>query len=456
MRLSHHFYETGLRVVRTLAPLLASGDSKWARGIRGRARDREAFERWAARERDPGRPLVWLHAPSVGEGLQARAVLDALRVEVPQLQAVYSYFSPSAEGLAAGMPVDAAAYLPWDLRSEAGRILDALAPRMIAFTKTEVWPGIAEAAKARGIAVVLVAATLPEDAGRLRAPARRFLAPTFGSLDRVLAISAEDGMRFRRLGVAPERISVTGDPAIDSAWRRARAADPSAPFLAPFHADPRPTLVAGSTWGPDEEVLVPGLSRVRDAVPELRLVIAPHEPDEGHLASLEAALARHGWRSARLGGVEADGRLGDEADAIVVDRVGVLAALYTVGSVAYVGGGFHRHGLHSVIEPAAAGLPVLFGPRFGNSRAAADLRALGGAESVPDVEALARVAESWLTDPSRREGAARVAAGYIEEHRGAAERTARALEPLFTASTERPGEAPHRAASTQQPEETDP
>lgn len=421
----------GMYGLRAVAPLFARGDSKLARGVRGRRAAWHRLVAWGRTHRDPDRPLVWFHAPSVGEGLQARAVLEAFQARCPEVQAVFTHFSPSAEPLAARMPVDVADYLPWDVAGEVGPVLDALAPDLVAFTKTEVWPVLVREARRRGVPSVLVAATLPEGSSRLRWPARRVLAPALDGLAGLFAIAPEDGARFVALGAREERIAVTGDPGIDSAARRSSAADPDAPYLRPFRDPQRPTLVAGSTWPPDEAVLVPACTALRQRHPTLRLLVAPHEPDASHLVPLEAALSHAGWRTARLGEVEAAGRAG-EADAVVVDRVGVLAHLYTVGVAAYVGGGFHDQGLHSVLEPAAAGLPVVFGPRHHNARAAGELVGAGGARVVGNALELQDVLSGWLEEPDRRSTSAVAAAGYIEAHRGAAARTADRLVALLS------------------------
>ncbi len=430
MPFPYRSYDLALRALRGVSPLASRGDSKLARGLRGRRDADRTFVEWAVRERDPDRPLVWLHAPSVGEGLQARAVMEALVAEAEEVQVAYTHFSPSAEGLARKMPADVAGDLPWDTRPEVERVVDALGPRLLVFTKTEVWPGLARAARRSGAGVVLAAATLPGSAGRLRWPARPLLRPVFGALDRVLAISADDAERFGRLGVEPDRTEVTGDPAIDSAHSRVMDSNDEAPYLVPFRHPSRPTLVAGSTWEPDEAVLVPAASRLRERMPELRLLIAPHEPSAAHLDRLERELGAARWRTLRLAQVEERGEVGD-ADAVLVDRVGVLAHLYTVGHAAYVGGGFHRHGLHSVVEPAAAGLPVVFGPGHDNARAAGDLLEAGGGAEVADAHELADALARWFLPLERGREAGERARGYIEEHTGAAARTARALLPFL-------------------------
>ena len=427
------------RVVPALgrvAPALGAGRSKVARAVRARYGAADRMIQWAEAHRASDRPLLWIHAPSVGEGLQARAVVDALRAGRPDLQVVFTHFSPSAEALAARMPVDYAGPLPWDSPGQAGRAVEAVRPSAVVFTRTELWPVLAAAARERGAVTALVAATLPAGSSRLRWPARVLLRPTLGALDLVASVGAQDADRFAVAGARPAAVRVTGDPGVDSAASRARAADPRASHLRPFGSPARPTLVAGSTWPSDEVVLVAACTAVRALHPSVRLVIAPHEPEPAAVRALEARLQGASWRTARLEQVEAAGSVGD-LDAVVVDRVGVLAELYTVGELAWVGGGFHGVGLHSVLEPAAAGLPVLFGPRHRGSRAAGELLAAGAAREVHGcADAVARLGQ-WLADPAARASAGRSAQGYINSHLGASGRTAEILSELIPRSSAR-------------------
>jgi len=424
-------YHSLQRVLRAAAPVVSGGRSKLARGLAGRRGAARTLGDWGNAHRDPQRPGAWFHAPSVGEGLQARAVLEELRSQRPDLQVAYTHFSPSAQTLASTMPADVATYLPWDVPDEIAPVLDALRPNAVVFTKTEVWPTLAELAERRGVALALVGGTVPVGARRAAWPARGLLRPTWARLSLVCANNSEDAGGFVELGVAADRVVVTGDPGIDSAAQRAQGADPDAPWLAPFHRDPRPTVVAGSTWPADDAHLLPALRTVRAQVPGLRAVLAPHEPSVAHVAALLDRLRADGWAAKSLASVEEGGTV-EGVDAVVVDRVGVLAHLYTVGSVAYVGGGFHDAGLHSVLEPAAAHLPVVFGPRHANARAAGDLVACGGARETTDAGDLAEVFSTWLTSDEAHDYAARRAFGYIDGHLGAARRTAALLDQLMT------------------------
>jgi 3-deoxy-D-manno-octulosonic-acid transferase len=426
-------YRLAVAAARAAAPVLARSDSKLGRGMAARRHAHDVLRHWAERERVPERPLAWFHAPSVGEGLQAQAVMQALTDVVPELQTAYTYFSPSAESLGERFGADVSGYLPWDQGSVVGTVLDALRPSVLAFTKTEVWPVVVEEARARRIPVVLVAATVPPGAGRLKWPARALMRGTWRALSAGLACSEADAEGLTDLGMPRTRIEVTGDPGIDSAAERARAAPPSAPYLAPFLADPRPTVVAGSTWPSDEDVLIPALSALREHVPGLRVILAPHEPSEDRVGALLGSFIERGWHPSTLAHMEEGGSVGD-VSAIVVERVGVLAHLYTAATAAFVGGGFHDAGLHSVLEPAAAGVPIVFGPRHENARAASDLTKSGGATVVSDTSEAAHVLLEWLTDREKREYAGGRGRAYIEGHRGAADRTARALASLMSPS----------------------
>ncbi len=414
---------------RLVAPLLAAGDSKLARGIRGRAGAVERLRDWARSGRVEGRPLVWVHAPSVGEGLQARAVVRALKEAHPDCQVAYTHFSPSVAGFPMDMPADVTDYLPWDVSEDMGAVLEALSPSLLVFTKTEVWPVLAAEAARRSIPVALVAGTLRRDSGRAGAAGRALLGPAMRSLRMIAAVGEQDAARFARIGVPRERITVTGDPGIDAAVARAAEASPEAHYLRPFRAATVPVLVAGSTWPADEEALLEAATALRARSVSIRLVIAPHEPSEIHLNELAAGWRAAGWSSETL--TQAEGNEATEADVVLVDRVGILAQLYAAGVIGYVGGGFGRRGLHSVLEPAAHGLPVLFGPHHTGSAAAVGLLDAGGALAVGSAEGLADALERWVRDPDARVRAGDAARAYLMRHRGAARRTGDLLAPFL-------------------------
>ena len=153
MPLAETLYAAAVRAARPVLPLLARGDGKLARGIRGRRGVLERIEAWAQGHRDPSRPLAWFHAPSVGEGHQAKAVVERFRARRPDAQVVYTFFSPSAERFARTVPADFADYLPLDAPADVRRALDALRPDVSACSssppRSRPAPGASAAPRAR-------------------------------------------------------------------------------------------------------------------------------------------------------------------------------------------------------------------------------------------------------------------------------------------------------------------
>lgn len=413
------------------AHLPLPGNGKLSRSLRARRDAGTRLIAWAREHRDPSRALLWMHAPSVGEGLQARPVLERLRERHPDWQLLYTHFSPSAERFAKSLDVDCCAYLPFDRQRTANALLDALRPSALVFSKLDVWPLLTEEAARRAIPLGLIAATMSEGSGRRGALAAALSREAFAALDAVGAIDPADADRLVDAGVRRDRITVTGDTRYDQVAARALALDHAQPLLARLRSV-RPTLVAGSTWPADEKVLLAAWRALRVAVPEARLIIAPHEPTTAHLAPIRRWAAESTLSLAPL----ADARA--EHDVVLVDRVGVLGDLYALGDAAFVGGGFHAAGLHSVLEPASYGIPVLFGPRYHGSRDARILYECSGAEPVHDVQHLARALRILFTENDTRERAGEAALATVREGLGAAERSVALVERLVARSAPRP------------------
>ncbi|MEZ4587860.1 MAG: glycosyltransferase N-terminal domain-containing protein [Gemmatimonadales bacterium] len=417
-------YRALARAAYAALPLARAFHPKLARGDRERRAALARWLAWAERAREPERPLLWCHASSVGEGLQAEAVLGILRSRHPEWQIVASFFSPSAERLARRLPVDHADYLPYDLPGPTTALLDALRPTALVFAKLDLWPELATTAARRGVAIGIVAATVSPVSGRLRWPGRILARPGYQAVNRAAAVQPEDAARLESLGTPGARIDVAGDPAVDSALRRAAAVDPADPLLELGAG--APTLVAGSTWAADEAALIPALVRVRATHPGARLLLVPHEPTPGHVAAALERAQRHGLAGARRA---SEG--GPPGSLVVVDRVGVLMTLYGAGSIAFVGGGFGRRGLHSVLEPMAHGRPVLFGPHWASSWAAGRALETGAAREVRDAGELAARWLEWLDDDDARARAGASARALVERGRGAAEANAAMVERLM-------------------------
>jgi len=417
-------YAVAARLATRAAPLIPASDNKTALAIQARRGLRARYALWAAEHRDASRPLLWMHAPSVGEGLQARPVLTLMRTRHPDVQLAYTFFSPSAEQFASALDVDFRDYLPFDDGSEMRAALSALRPRALVFSKLDVWPTLVREAARQGVRLGMVSATLGPASRRRSGAASLLLSEAYAAMDAVGAVDVADADRLVQLGVRRDVIEITGDTRFDQVWLRASQLNRESRLLLQLRS-PRPTLVAGSTWPSDEAQLFPAFTRARAAVPGLRMVIAPHELTPDHLRAVEQWAAGNALSCARVDGADAS------ADVVLVDRFGVLGDLYALASVAFVGGGFHDAGLHSVLEPAAYGAPVAFGPKHQKSRDALALLAAGGGRAVTSAADVERALTEWCLDDATRVAAGASAAAMIEQGRGAAERSLRLVERLL-------------------------
>jgi 3-deoxy-D-manno-octulosonic-acid transferase len=419
-------YEGAVQLARAVAAVAPPRGGKMLATFRARRGIRSRYEQWGRAARNAVRPLVWMHASSVGEGLQARPVLELLRSNQPHLQLAYTFFSPSAESFARSLDTDFSEYLPFDSRGDARVVLDSLSPRVLAFSKLDVWPALVAAARARGVRTALLSATLAERSRRRSRIASAFTRGAYAAFDAVGAVDEADASRLLQLGVRERAITITGDTRYDQVWARAQRSASRETLLAPLRSA-RPTLVAGSTWPADEHELLPAWIAMRAQVPDARLIIAPHEPTPAHLRHIERWAAANKLSLARASVFARDA----DADVILVDGVGLLGDLYALADVAYVGGGFHGAGLHSVLEPAAFGVPVLFGPRHERSRDAALLLAADAGGSVSDASAITARLEALLTRPDTRAASGGRARGVVEQGLGASARSAALVTSLL-------------------------
>ena len=381
-------------------------------------------ERWSKLSASRSDAHVWFHVASVGEFEQARPVISAIKKKHPEIPVMVTFSSPSGyqfakrREAAEGRVLDFYDYLPFDRARTMRRCLDWARPRCLVFVKFDLWPNLIWEARARDIPVALIDATLSPSSQRLSKAGRWFYAALYSDISPILAISEEDAGRFRESAPGHAGIGVCGDTRFDRVMERwnARARD-----VLPLPDDGAMTLIAGSTWPPDEARLLPALTRLMREVPTLRVVIVPHEPTPSHINPLREWAVENGLSVCTTS--DKDAR---SARVVLVDTVGVLAEAYAHAQVAYVGGAFST-GVHSVIEPAIAGLPVVFGPRHLNSFEAGQLIERSAARSVSTEEDTYAALSLFLTDDEARAGAGAAARRYVESQLGATEKCMAAL-----------------------------
>lgn len=375
-----------------------------------------------------GRPL-WVHAVSVGEAAVAATLVRAL----PPGPLVVTTITPTGQERARAAlrsrPATAVGYLPFDLGPPLGRFLARLDPAALVLVEGDYWPLALSRARRRGMPVAVVNGRVGDTSFRRMRRLRPFLGPLLGAVDRFAVQSDEDRRRLVALGVAAERVTVTGNLKYDS--------PPPAPVpelaaaLARLAAG-RPLLVAGSTM-PGEEEAVLAAHRAAGGGPAALLVVAPRHPERWD--EVERSLARAGVAAARRsalgGGVE------DRVDVVLLDSLGELAALYEHAAAAFVGGTLVPTGGHNPLEPARFGVATAVGPSMENFRqVAADFDRAAAWARVADAAALGETWRRWLAEPAAAREVGERARRRIEAERGAVERTVAVLAPLLARARE--------------------
>jgi 3-deoxy-D-manno-octulosonic-acid transferase len=436
------FYNVAVNALKPLLPAFGAASPKVSAAVEGRRAAAGEIARWARTDRDPFRPLFWLHGASAGELAGAIPVLERVRADRPDLQLLVTYSSPSAESILGELSADYAGYPPLETMAACREALEAARPDAMVFAKLDAWPALTRAAAEFEIPLGMINATVRPGSTRLRGPGRQLLMPSYGRLDGVGAVSEGEIDRLVMLGTRPESIRVTGDAAFERALGivdRARASSRAGGRRLAARAADRVRLCAGSTWPEDERVLIEAAATLAGTGEgaALDLILVPHEPDREALRRIRGLCMEHLGVEPQVWSDFSPGSALDPAAGarpsvpLVVDAVGFLAELYLECDVAWVGGGVGGEGLHSVVEPAAAGLPVLFGPVHDRWEAREMAERGIAVEVEPDL--VPSVLAALLGDPDRRVEMGAAARRYVEGGRGATEASARLVMDLLGA-----------------------
>lgn len=423
-----------LRFYRGLSPLLAGVarmagplSPKLAQGIAGR---KGLMERLAA-----GAPKVtggvWFHVTSVGEYEQARPIIMALRERTVPPPIAVTHFSPSGFEYAQKRPcADLHDYLPFDHPGDMARLVGLWQPRLLVFVKFDCWPNQVMAATEKNVPVVLAAGSLQPRSARLKPLAKPLFREIFNRFAHLGVCTPEDKQRFEDgLGVTCP-VSVTGDTRVEQVILRYEASRAGETSTRLRELGGR-LLILGSTWPPDEKLWLPVLGRLLAAVPDLRVVLTPHEPADERLKPLETALDRQDIPHRRLSKLMGDPQGKNEpARVILTDSIGVLAEIYRAGHLTYVGGSFTT-GVHNTMEPAVASMPVLFGPVIHNAEEAGLLVRRGAGFVLEKPEQALEVATGLLNDSLRLKELGQIARQVVLDQRGATERSMAMIEPYL-------------------------
>lgn len=387
-----------------LAAFFNEKAAKWVSGRRGWASKLKASR---LSERPPGQTLVWVHCASLGEFEQGRTLIEGLKAARPDTLVLLSFFSPSGYEIRENYPfADLVCYLPADSPKNARRFLRLVRPDVAVFVKYEFWHFFLQALRRAAVPTYLVAASFRENQPFFRwygAFHRAMLA----CFTRIFVQTAADASLLASIGMPAD---VAGDPRVDRV--AAIAGNPMPlPHVADFCKN-APVLVAGSTWPADEALLWELMKS--PAAAGWKFIVAPHDVSPARLADIERTAPMQVLRFSKLGQKQPAGLA---PSLLLIDNIGLLSSLYQFGRLAYVGGGFGVS-IHNVLEPAAFGLPVFFGPKFQKFPEAVWLVNNGGAFSVGGAAELLRLFEK-LQEQECWDAAVGAAMRFFDLNKGA-------------------------------------
>lgn len=344
---------------------------------------------------------VWFHASSLGEFEQGRPVMEEVRARYPNYQIVLTFFSPSGYTVRHNyLGADLVCYLPMDTPRNARAFVQLIHPEVAFFIKYEFWANFIFQLDRANIPLYIFSSIFRKNQVFFRWYGSFFL----NLLSRFKMIFVQDESSEKLLkSYGVSAVEIAGDTRFDRVCQIASQAK-HLPIAEAFSKDAK-VLVCGSTWPPDEALIIPFMN----SHPEYKLLIASHEVHQSRLDSICKAIDEPYVSYSTTTPQEAQ-----EARCLVVDCIGVLSSLYQYGQVAYIGGGFGV-GIHNTLEAAVWGLPVVFGPNYQRFKEARELIACGGAFSIETSTQFAQEIEACFMDPERGDQARH----YVDEHRGA-------------------------------------
>lgn len=372
-----------------------------------------------------GAPRIWMHGASAGDLLALSPMIDRLRVRFPSATVIVSTITNTGALMAKerlAKKIDAVIYAPWDLFGATRRAVKAIAPDLLVLEYTEIWPNLIRAASRQGKVALTNGRFSAAHLGRYRA----FFSLIENPLDDIslfMMRQDDEAERVLSLGALEARVHVTGNTKFDALVPSPAEQDDALKHALGLDAAGR-VWIAGSTHEGEEELLLEVYKRLTSEVPDLRLVIAPRYIDRAPrvLGLIQAAGLEGGLRS--------QGNP-TRAPVVVLDSIGELGRAYRLATVVFVGGSFTTRGGQNILEPAAQGRPVLFGPHMENFKDSVGVLVGRGGLQVKDAENLYKVLSELFARPDSIEALGELARSAVRQVSGASDRNVEAMARLL-------------------------
>lgn len=350
--------------------------------------------------------VVWIHAASLGEFEQGRPVIEAIKKEHSDYKVVLTFFSPSGYEVRKNYDLaDYVLYLPSDTRRNAEWFIDTIRPEKVFFIKYEFWYHYLKTLKRKRVPVYGVSMIFRKDQPFFKWYGRWFI-NMLSAFVKFYVQDEDSGKLLSKIGF--DNYSVSGDTRFDRVRDIANESE-YVVLAKKFAGDSKKIIVAGSTWGPDEDVLINYIQNVNK---DVKLIIAPHEIHEEHIKQIVSKLNVPFFRyTSPVDNIES-------ARVMIVDTIGMLSAIYKYGNVAYIGGGFGK-GIHNTLEAATYSMPVFFGPKYRKFKEAVDLIEINGGFTFKEVEEFNKQIEELWADESLLKSVSENAGNYVTKMCGA-------------------------------------
>ncbi|HQO09177.1 MAG TPA: glycosyltransferase N-terminal domain-containing protein [Clostridiales bacterium] len=383
---------------------------------------------------NPYRTTVLFHCSSMGEYKQILPVIKKLgECKKQEYNIVLSLYSPSAyEHIDRNNPsFSLITYTPFDFYFETKKFINAINPDIVLISKHDVWPNFIWELKKREVAVYLINGLFADDTKMNKWYAKFFFRTLFSDLTGILTVNETHRQRFLDIFPYPEKITVSGDTRYDAVIYEA-GTPMGINHFEQLKGNDR-VLIAGSSWPAGEKHILNAWKNLKQKYKTALLIIIPHEIGADHIYKLESICQEKELSSISFTNMTGKEKL-SEFDVVIIDKIGLLTKLYRYGSIAYVGGGFSKNGLHSVLEPAVYGLPVVFGPNLDKSPEAQEMNRLSCGMIFNDDKELYNIIDSLWSDNKLYSKVAEISSGYIGDNSGASDKIA----GIITAITQKP------------------
>jgi 3-deoxy-D-manno-octulosonic-acid transferase len=321
---------------------------------------------------------IWIHVSSLGEFEQGRPLIEALKKQTPQYSIALTFFSPSGYELKKNYPLaDYIFYLPADTHANAQRFIDIVKPELVIFVKYEFWFNYLHILKKQNIKTLLISAIFRDSQFQIFNPYTCFLKKMLRCFTYIFVQNTPSVFLLKKHNF--HNVENVGDTRIDRVLAIKNEA-PKYPIVEQF-IQSNPTLICGSTWQPDEKIIIEFLKNKTFA--SWKFIFAPHDISSGNIERLKQDLPNEFALYSDLKNQPINQSTNHFSDKriLIIDNIGMLSSLYQYGKIAYIGGGF-GNGIHNTLEPIAFGLPVIFGPKYQKFEEAFQLISTGGGFSM--------------------------------------------------------------------------